>query len=212
MPYGWKVFGDAAVLLGCGVDRDSIYGNIFMNLYHHWPLQWIMNCGSPVTYGGQYFANNTFYNCYGYVFTGNPAISHECPDSTFYLKYNVAKETFHASGYWLQSNTAGPLEDSSKCEVDSNYWYDAAGVNFTFYDGTSRNWSYWTTDLAYDGGGDTTAVTFDSVGAVDPWLGFKRSGAGTEMNHTYGGRTWTQFGAVQNDAEASGPSKAPFRR
>jgi hypothetical protein len=209
MPYGRHSFSEIAVDVSCNQDRDSVYGNIFMNLYHKWAYaRYQGSCGSGEFYMGDFICNNTIYNCAGFILALNPTPYY--PDSLFVMKYNVMQETFRSDNYWLLGTI--PITNSSYCDIDSNYYHDS-NSNFVCRESgvASRNWTYWTETWGYDANGDTLDVTFDSVGAVNPWLGLKRTGASGEMNRTYGGRTWTIFGAVQNDG-GSGPSKAPFLR
>jgi hypothetical protein len=63
---------------------------------------------------------------------------------------------------------------------------------------TNQTLSTWQNTYHFDENSSwQTTSPFDSVAAVDPWQGFARSSASNEMNRTYGGQTWTVYGAVQ---------------
>jgi hypothetical protein len=210
MPYGRSAFKTHAYEAACGADRDSCYGNQFINIYNSRAVGIKEgDCNPPGAqyYMGDFICNNSFYNCNGFIHTHNEAP--EDADSTFVFKYNVMQKVRDASSYWVYSTNAGPIHTPAYCDIDSNIWYDSSGGNNFLYReiSTNRNWSYWTTTEGYDAnGGDTTDAGYDGA-PTD----LTRSGASGEMNRTYGGRTWTIFGAVQNDG-GSGPSKAPFKR
>lgn len=198
MPYGRASFTKLGVEHACGADRDSVYGCIFKDFYATPAIGMAEgDCNPPLSryFGGDFFGNNTLYNCHRFF-----SAHAEPPEAGFEqvtLKYNVMYKVISGSSQYVRSSNTNPIfDDTTYCEIDSNYWYDPS-YSFVFYDqtGTSRNWTYWTTTLDYDLHGYNT-----DPGLADPANGdFSRPDAPQEMYLTYGGQTWTRFGAVQGN-------------
>lgn len=178
--------------LHCG--QDSIYGNIFIRCWNAIRLG-EMGADASNLYnqiGGSFVGNNTIYDCGRFiVFDGNDL------DSTQWLKYNVAYN-WNLQGAMIfseQPSSGDNLDDSTM--ADSNYWYDPTSFS-VYYDGGNHTWSDWQSKGKDTHSSWTINPNFDSALAINPWIGFRRSDADTEMTVTYGGKTWFQFGAVQN--------------
>jgi hypothetical protein len=196
MPYGRPVFTKLGVEHACGADRDSVYGCIFKN-FNNTPAIGIAeadcNWANSVYYAGDFFGNNTLYNCHRF-FSGHA----EAPEPGYEqitLKYNVMYTVIGSSSQFVRSSGIAPIFDNPNyCDIDSNYWYDPA-YNFVFYDqtGSNRNWAFWTGTRGYDVHGYNS-----DPGLADPANDdFSRPDAPQEMNLYYGGRLWTKFGAIQ---------------
>jgi len=200
MPYGRPSFTKLGVEHACGADRDSVYGCIFKN-FNNTPAIGIAeadcNWANSVYYAGDFFGNNTLYNCHRF-FAG-----HAEPPEPGYdpitIKYNVMYEVINSSSQFVRSSNIAPIfENPNYCEIDSNYWYDPA-YGFVFYDqsGVNRNWSYWTGTMGYDNHSHNS-----DPGLADPANDdFSRPEAQQEMYRFYGGKLWTKFGAIQGTPE-----------
>jgi hypothetical protein len=210
MPWGDNTFTKLGVEHACGADRDSVFGCIFINLVNCRAMgvrEGDCNQGLSQYYMGDFICNNSFYNCDGFLDTYNEVP--EDADSIFVFKYNVMQKVVNGSSRWVQTYQGGPVNNSSYCDIDSNMWYDSSGGNnflWLEYPSTNRYWAYWTATMGYDANGDTVDAGYNS-----PPSDLSRPGASGEMNRTYGGRTWTIFGATQNDAGASA-SKVAIKR
>lgn len=190
---------------------DSIYGNIVRNSDNHG----ISTPGSSNPWPGNIFIlNNTIYNCGG---SGVEIWESNSPDqycgSGDHIWYNVTDDA--SFGVDFEGWTGSGCCDSST--IDSNLY---SGVSlWRCYDG-SGNFGTWQSTCGFDVNSDTGATGFDSIATcnfLNLREGARRSGASNEMNRTYGGRTWTVFGAVQPDTsgeeppEPSGGSYVPVR-
>jgi hypothetical protein len=147
------------------------------------------NPAMSVYYGGDFFCNNTMYNCnmffYGRV---------EPPENNrpITIRYNVMYKVLGGSSRWVSDSDKPIFSNPNWCLIDSNYWYDPAYA-FMFYNGTPRNWPYWSGTLDYDNHGHNSDPGLANPANDD----FSRPNAPQEMNRFYGGRLWNKFGAVQ---------------
>ncbi|MFH1893204.1 MAG: hypothetical protein ABIK83_11055 [Candidatus Zixiibacteriota bacterium] len=119
--------------------------------------------------------------------------------TTLYQKYNVIYNTDGSSYYpWATKMTQGAYEAMQEC--DSNLYYDGAA---TFYYETSGGsgptgngvLSWWQSNYGFDNNAVTDDPGFNNAAAGD----FSRPSASAEMCVTYGGQTWSVFGAWQPD-------------
>jgi len=207
-PWGGQSFCATAVLFKCAVFCDSVYGCIIKNCTYETagysggaiglrPGE----CATPLNYGGHFFCNNTLYNCHRFLVELSYGAE---PDSQMTVKYNVFYKVPVSGSYFVFGQNVYP--DTADCEIDSNYWYDPTYA-FDFYDGSAHNWTDWQDTLLYDVQGYNADPGLDNPAGNN----FARSGASGEMNRTYGGRTWTIFGAVQPATESSpGPTRSMF--
>jgi hypothetical protein len=194
MPYGQASFTKLGVETACGADRDSVYGCIFKNFLYSGSgaigmAEGDCNPAMSVYYGGDFFCNNTMYNCnmffYGRV---------EPPENNrpITIRYNVMYKVLGGSSRWVSDSDKPIFSNPNWCLIDSNYWYDPAYA-FMFYNGTPRNWPYWSGTLDYDNHGHNSDPGLANPANDD----FSRPNAPQEMNRFYGGRLWNKFGAVQ---------------
>jgi hypothetical protein len=206
MPFGEDSFTGGGFQIKCNADRDSCYGNIFANFIGTTTASAIRirpgDCGAPVNLGGHFICNNTAYNCSrfldGYEGVGDP-------DTLSEIKYNVFSTVLNSASRWGQ-DVGNTYTDTDDYDIDSNYYYDASEA-FLFFNGSNRNWTYWTTTLGWDANGYNS-----DPGLNDPANGdYTRPSASGEMSRNIGGITRTIYGALEN-AASSGPSKAPFKR
>ncbi len=173
--------------------RDSVYGCIFDGVNtdpsHDGGTATAIGvnicCASPQDNDGEIFiANNTFYNC-GTTFktTRDDALGGHI------FKYNVSYDR-DGVGDWMFFFELSQAD----FDIDSNIWHDPDIVFSVDTNVTDLNFTQWQA-AGQDANSDTT-----DPGLNDPANGdYSRPNAPPEMNVTYGGRTWTIFGAVQND-------------
>ena len=170
----------------CAVRYDSLYGNILRgtSTYPDYSVIILYSC-SPGANAAPFIANNTIYGGGTIMMYSQDAAT---PDGVF--KNNIA--------YWLGgSNTR--LDDTGNA-WNYNMYYPDKCIN-NYWNNGSMDFSEWQ-GLGKDVNGSCDVdVGFDSAGAVNPRQGFKRSGVGVEISDEYGGRTWTQIGAIQNAAD-----------
>ncbi|MCX6835090.1 MAG: fibronectin type III domain-containing protein, partial [candidate division Zixibacteria bacterium] len=84
--------------------------------------------------------------------------------------------------------------------IDSNLYYAASGTNLWVTPSSTNNtFAQWQARSVDSRSSSTSNPNFDNPDARN----FARSTASNEMNRTYGGRTWTVYGAVQ--VAVSGP-------
>jgi len=195
-------FSDAQLVIWTGVHHLAIYGNIFQTPVdvHTYDLlgAGIMLQNSAIGSSGAGYHkiyNNTFYNVADLPLYHIDNEKYEFPARENEFKYNLV----------YQSTGLDVIDiDSTKfwVDVDSNMYYAVSGTNTWETDSASdmtfSGWQGQGMDLHST---DDVDPGFDSVAASNPWLGFARSGASAEMNVSYGGVTWTLFGAVQETAE-----------
>ena len=182
----------------CGGLNDSAYGNTYRNISEL--VVGLYNCRAV---GGHFVGNNSFYNCDTDIRVHHGPAGDRVPDSTSTFKYNYGAfrailnkytgSSFGNAGFW--DVDAGSLVELNATNIfDSNGWYDTVSLNF----GYNANYSI----AQWQGvGNDANADEADPL-FTDPANGdFSRPDTTTaEMNVTYGGKTWTIFGAIQNEA------------
>lgn len=195
------VGGRAGVWAGPRQDSLMIYGNIFTGQTYMGVT--IYSTGSNVPYHGRcMILNNTFVNSpgsSGYNILIAPIA--ESDSGMNEVKYNVASQgsTGGTIGFDVMGGEAGAQTPVTETHwvVDSNMWYRTAGsfsCRYSDNNGSCSGSSFanWQACLGgYDVHG--TATTNPNLS------GYSRPSASGEMNRTYGGRTWTIYGAVQND-------------
>jgi hypothetical protein len=142
-----------------------------------------VNTSSEHDYGSEFFCNNTFYNCNNFFYWENL----NPPDAPEFVKYNVGYGI--KNNYFLWNYNSIPM--SSLATIDSNTWFDPALAFNGRYGGASHNWIQWRS-AGFDTHGFNANPNFANPAGGD----FSRPSV-TEMNRTYGGRTWTKFGAIQ---------------
>jgi hypothetical protein len=188
----------------------EIYGNIFSDISGI-AIELRETSGDNSTNcirGGNKIYNNTFYN------VGNAIVMkpYHCGQDNL-IKYNVfydvknttTKNDTPDSHKMLICFPGGTNEDpvtETYYTIDSNIYKDPTDPFLTYaYDG-NRNWGTWQS-YSFDLHSDTV-----DPGLTDPANGvFTRLSASGEMNQIYGGKTWTIYGAVQNEAETPRPVK-----
>ncbi len=188
---------------GFGVDiytgnyRDSIYGNTFIN-NEYAGIQIGGGEVDPSDWGYHFIANNTFYRC-------NIAAQYRDPDDSlkgvflynviYDMEYNPSNEN-----YFMTLTRPGHTTDD-KVTVDSNIWFDPSNSFSGRLKTGAVNWTGWR-NAGFDARGTWANPNLADPGNRD----FSRPSSAQEMNRTYGGKTWTRYGAWQ---PPSGPCTVP---
>jgi hypothetical protein len=175
---------------------DSIYGNVIIG--DGVTERAVSIGGNSLSPGGHIaILNNTFYNCADN--TGLEAVGDGNGSPNSVLEYNVFFDSTTSSYFNLINTTA----EAARWTIDSNVYYD----NSTYL--WQVNWgdktlSEWRSQYNFDVHSDTGHA---KVGLNNPQgRDFSRPSSSQEMNITYGGRTWTRYGAWQPD---QGPANQP---
>lgn len=163
---------------------DSIYGNIIIGgkygiFVNHPTWGYRPFCGNNTVYNSSVWAMNIYFQDF---ISNDPGT----------VRYNIFQRG--------QGNQFDMRLDTTGWKIDSNMY--CGGGLFNIESEGILDWSEWSAIFDLNGSYGVDPG-FDSVGAVNPWIGFRRSQAPQEMNVTYGGRTWTIFGAVQPSASGS---------
>lgn len=197
----------AGIWLAQMMDSVLIYGNIFKNCAYR-AIDIHTTPSAAWSLGRVKMFNNTFFNCGGggaaaitltqrlYDTTGTNEVRY----NVFYDTTSMAEQV-HFTSQGEAAIQTPPLE--SVFDIDSNRYYFKTAGNFTtrFISGsgcTGTNLASWQS-CGFDVQGDTGINPNFAVAGSD----FSRPSASGEMNRTYGGRTWTIYGAVQNAAAES---------
>lgn len=163
---------------------DSIYGNIITGCTDGINVQ----AGVAPVGDSIFIANNTVYNpkTYGMEVAddgGNPTTPHK------QFKYNLVSAP--GSGVQLVFMQNSDTANFGAGRLDSNFYY---APSYTF----NINWNAKTLTQWRNYGFDVHSTTGVNPGFADPANGdFSRPSLSQEMNLTYGGRTWTRYGAWQ---------------
>ena len=167
---------------GQHIETDSAYGNIFRAIDDHSMSAALRFGGGRVNYGNCFIGNNTFFRCSNFIeFIVN------APTYPFKLRYNIFYDKI-LNDYWVDDNG---INIASAVTIDSNISYDPS-TSFSARLSGVKNWATWQS-AGFDVRGRNT-----NPGLNNPTSGdFSRPSASSEMNLTYGGRTWTIFGAAQ---------------
>ena len=170
-----------------GPNNDSCYGNILSGTGRGFRLDQEEQLAS----NSLYILNNTIYDVGDYFLAQELSA---VGSGTTVVKYNVFYKV--GSSPWLQlpNWSSGPT-----LVFDYNIYYDSPVSNFSASltgCGSSRTLTQWRA-CGYDAHSDTVNPGFTDAANGD----FSRTSASNEMNETYGGKTWTIYGAVQNDVE-----------
>jgi len=185
--------GNGGVLIYRNSFADSVYGNTFQNHSDH-VIEILHATGN---YGSHYVGNNTFYNVGTFV-EGLDVIE---ALTNSVIQYNVGHDT-----------TGGNDDDYLRITedhytIDSNSWFDSNSSFEGYCSGSTRNWAAWSATCGYDDNGANVASGINTTTLELP------DTTSLTMNITYGGRTWTLWGAIQTlEAEASSAKRSPFRR
>lgn len=193
--------GGAGVNLYTGPHRDSIYGNIFIDNDESGVLIGNSNPDDP-DYGDHVVYNNTFYQCNIGVIIDASADVGGYADYTGDIKYNIIYDIVPSPNI-LQSEESGQyrVDDNTatlNIDIDYNQCYGETFSSVWNGFNNFRDWTYWQETAGNDVNGLNT----------DPGLNtstFATTSAGT-MSETYGGRTWTVYGAIQPEDE---PEECP---
>jgi len=174
------------------VDIDSVYGNIVVSNRDN--ARGYVNDFHPGTYGMIYIYNNTFHlkssTGDGIVFGATDGYNNTFPDSN-YVKYNII---YSANG----DEAYIDKYDDSVLLSDSNIFY----TSWSFRNSLGSGDTAWWEAQGYDTHSDfNVAPSFvDTSSAV---MNYARTDSlSADMNLTYGGKTWTKYGAIQPSGSA----------
>lgn len=207
-PYGWTttvnnlirdnkfVGGLAGIWFGPKQDSLIICGNQFINqTYRGVDAHCTEN--SNYAYSDVKIFNNTFYNI------PQPIMLSPTASGANEVRYNVVFDTtsrdysilFDVQGGEAPAQT--PATDTYY-DVDSNMYYHGGDGFAPFVDlamdCSASNWAQWQA-CGFDVHGSQSNPNFSA--SQTPTL--TRPGASGEMSRTYGGKTWTIWGALQNE-------------
>lgn len=206
------------------VSYDSAYGNIIAGKNNGLiSIETALNSGETDTAIGDYlvWTNNTIYNCEKNwcggctEYYGDSATHHKTN------KYNIYFQDISAdSTDYTGEVTFLDYEQFAWDVVDSNmYVYPSSKFRLN---GSIVSWGTWraaitSIDTIIPSPLETDTFWLDlhsdtgiSPGFADASNGdFSRPSASGEMNLTYGGKTWTIYGAVQNDQELISTPNTP---
>jgi hypothetical protein len=185
-------FIDAGVVIGMYTRNDSVYGCTFSNLPNMGIQLGEMGAVQNSQNQGRHaILNNTFYNC-GIFFD----FRGYAPPDLEYVKYNIGYDISGGSTFLTFQNENSRIEPN--CKIDSNYWFDPTTAFSGYCFDATRNLQGWR-----DNGFDAHCFNVNP-GLTNPAnLDFSRNSSSQEMSQTYGGRSWTRFGAWQ---PSGGPS------
>lgn len=205
----------AAIWFAQMMDSTLVYGNLFKNQPY---------CGIDIhttgstawSVGRMKIKNNTFWNSGGSV--AAVMLTQRMYDSTGTneFKYNVMFDTATVQRqiiFHVQSETGAQTPAlETQWDIDSNYYYFGSGSFATaFISGsgcTGTNFAAWQS-CGFDANGSaTTNPNFDESQTAT-LVGLARTSSSAEMNQTYGGKTWTRFGAWQPSAACADTLVAP---
>jgi len=206
--------GGPGIWLSKQCKDNFAYGNIIRNISgygteHKAHVSGLSSNTVQNLRGGNRYYNNTYYNAN--IFFEIQAY-HWVDGDQNTIKYNVFYDIANASRQFYDFSTWGGDANGETprswtyYDIDSNYYYDPDGAFAVdlISDGAGSLlvWSEWQT-LGFDVNSSNSDPGLDSVDAFNAWLGMARSGASGEMDTTYGGKTWTVWGAVQPDTSIS---------
>jgi hypothetical protein len=190
-----------AIWLGYKVARTEIYGNIFSDIAGI-AVEFLTfyeggNNTVHCVRGGNKVFNNTFYNCGNFI---SMSYFNLVTGEDNLIKYNVFYDVKNTSPFgdkrFMQfSHPYGQYEDpltETYYAIDSNMYYDPIDAFRGYAYDNDRNWSGWQSS-----GFDTHGRNANPM-LADPAHGnFSRNVSVGEMDTTYGGKTWTIYGAWQ---------------
>jgi hypothetical protein len=169
--------------------NDSLYGNTLIGGNTIESRAFYVRGSDPPVGGYINIFNNTMYN-WGYTGLEAGGAGGGAPGSKF--KYNIQ---YDDNTEVEPLSRIGPTE-TTHWTIDSNLIY--ADVYQWMIDWDWKTLSAWRNNYGYDVHSDTG---YALIGFRDPENGdFSRPGSSQEMNLTYGGKTWTRYGAWQPSA------------
>jgi hypothetical protein len=185
LPYGVRIWA--------GTHHLYLYGNTFTNSGVQ--IGYYQTGYDSVGYNRIW--NNTFYNCAAVIQNDVEDRGYAAAQIHNEFKYNVV---YRSAGSTVMELDSLRFWDN----IDSNLYYAATGTNnwitptarSPYGTHTDNTWTQWQAR-----GVDLRSINGTNPGFTDADNGnFARPSAGTEMNWTYGGKTWMQYGAIQNSA------------
>lgn len=196
------VGGAYGIRLAAHNDSVVVAGNQFINQTYR-GLMLSSSSGTPQAYSRIKVFNNTFYNIpYPIIVSPTAAGANE-------IRYNVIFDTTSRTASIALDVQGGEAPAQSPAtdtyfEIDSNLYYHGGDGFAPDVDADmecdAANWTQWQA-CGFDVNGLTTNPNFGA--SETPTL--TRPGAAAEMNRTYGGKTWTIWGAVQPDEGEPSP-------
>ena len=121
------------------------------------------------------------------------------------IKYNIIFDTATATTAIavIDQGEATDIDFVTHIVIDSNMYYRGGSSFATTFPAwcacTGTNFTAWQS-CGFDVHGSATTNPNFYTSQTPTAVGLSRPSASGEMNRTYGGRTWTIYGAIQNDA------------
>ncbi len=185
--------GEFGIVGGNNDYCDSIYGNYIINCGE---AAIEPNHGSDATFGNWFICNNTVYRTNMFFWSRFDLGG----DSTCVVKYNIFYKKSCDYGFDYYNDWARFSFNSNYYDIDYNMWYDPDSTFSSYCDGASRNWAAWQSTCGFDANGLNQSFGFNTTTLALP------DTTDLTMNWTYGGQTWTNWGANQN-TEGTSKSK-----
>ena len=181
--YGIRIFGDSR--------HTRVFGNVVQYANNGVLIDYSTYQNPAAVPGDNIISNNTFYECAHALREGDQEGTSGKTNTGNIFKYNVVYNSALTTNSPLAVNQIQIASNAEFTQIDSNKYFDAASTSANIYN--SQSWATWT--ATWDNHGSTNNV---NPGFVDGTHGnFARDTSVHEMNQTYGGRTWTKYGAIQ---------------
>ena len=182
--YGIRIFGDSR--------HTRVFGNAVQYANNGVLIDYSTYQSPAAIPGDNIVSNNTFYECAHALREGDQEGTTGKTNTGNVFKYNVIYNSALTTNSPLAVNQIQIASNAEFTQIDSNKYFDAASTSASIYN--SQSWATWT--ATWDNHSSTNNV---NPGFTDGTHGnFARPSASGEMNSTYGGRTWTKYGAVQD--------------
>lgn len=208
--------GRAAMWFGMMQDSLLIYGNIFKNQTYR-GIDIHSTPSNVPLYGRLKIFNNTFWNSGagdGEAITLTPIITDSTGSNE--IKYNVIFDTATAINAIAvrDQGEATDIDFVTHIVIDSNMYY-RGGTSFAtqfpiWCACTGTNFAAWQS-CGFDVHGTATTNPNFFTSQTPTAAGLARPSASGEMARTYGGQTWTVYGAIQPAASGTTAGRGRWR-
>ncbi|MCK5127040.1 MAG: right-handed parallel beta-helix repeat-containing protein [candidate division Zixibacteria bacterium] len=193
-----------AIGAGKNAIHDSVYGCTFQNIGE---TAIMLDYQNNVAYGGHFVCNNTFYNVSQFWWTRFAQTGTEIGQVKYNVFYDRGSPSY-SPHYYANFMRFGEAQHDGEVNrsytvIDSNIYYDP-NESFSAY----ANYSY-QSFAGWQSLGLDVHGSWSDPGLNNPAAGdFSRPSVSQEMNFTYGGRTWVNYGAWQSDDPVPDPDSS----